>query len=254
MKSVKDLMMRQPDEIKGEKLYEGKAKALYRTPVDGVMLMEFKDDATAFDGKKKGTIVEKGYFNAQISAILLRYLEECGIQTHFIDQMAERYHLVSELDMLSVEVVMRNIAAGSLARRLGFEEGQVMAYPILEFYYKDDALSDPWLNASHIKAMDLATDDEVLCLEEKGRQVNEYLQRFLQPRGLQLVDFKLEFGRDSEGVLILGDEITPDTCRFWDVGSGDKLDKDRFRQDLGDVEDAYKEVLRRVSQEVPLCG
>ncbi len=241
------MLQKDPAALRGEKLYEGKAKALFSTPDPSIMLMEFKDDATAFDGKKKGTIVEKGYFNAHISAILNRYLEQNGIHTHFLGQLSDRYHLVRHMDMFGLEVVVRNIAAGSLARRLGMDEGTLLEKPVLEHFLKADELGDPWINAYHVDAMGLCTPDQLAIMESLALKINRLLTDHLETIGLTLVDYKLEFGVDPDGNVRLGDEITPDTCRFWDSTSGDKLDKDRFRQDMGGVEDAYAEVLRRLT-------
>ncbi len=245
---LEQMLKANPDEIRGEKVYEGKAKALFRTEDPSILLMEFKDDATAFDGKKKGTIVEKGYFNAHISANLNTYLEGQGIATHYLGLMRDRFHLVRHMDMFGLEVVVRNIAAGSLARRLGMDEGTVLPKPILEHYLKADELSDPWINAYHIAAMDLCTPEQLEAMEELAWKINLLLSERLERANLTLVDYKLEFGVDPDGVVRLGDEITPDTCRFWDSTTGDKLDKDRFRQDLGRVEDAYREVLDRLTE------
>ncbi len=245
---LEELLASDPVDIRGEKVYEGKAKALFRTENPDVLLMEFKDDATAFDGKKKGTIVEKGYFNAHISALLNTFLEDEGMPTHYLGTIEDRYHLVRHMDMFGLEVVVRNIAAGSLARRLGMEEGTVLPKPVLELYLKADELGDPWINGYHIAAMELCTPEELASMEAAAWEINRLLSGRLEEIGLVLVDYKLEFGRDPEGTVRLGDEITPDTCRFWDSVSGDKMDKDRFRQDLGGVEDAYREVLTRLER------
>ncbi|MGI9860443.1 phosphoribosylaminoimidazolesuccinocarboxamide synthase [Moorella naiadis] len=236
--------------IKGELLYEGKAKKVYRTDDPDCYLVEFKDDATAFDGLKKGTIARKGEINTRLSALLFTMLAGQDIPTHFIEQTGPREMLVKAVKIIPVEVVARNIAAGSLAKRLGLEEGTVLKRPVLEFYYKSDELHDPMINNYHIAALELATATQIKEMESYAWKVNELLTGFLQPANLVLVDFKLEFGLYHDRVL-LADEISPDTCRFWDSSSGEKLDKDRFRRDLGGVEDAYEEVLRRVES---LCG
>lgn len=246
---VQQLVMRPVDEIKGEVIHEGKAKVVYRTIDEDVLLMEFKDDATAFDGEKHGTIVSKGFLNSHISAAVFRHLGRCGLNTHFLEQMEERYQLVLPLQMYDIEVVIRNRAAGSLCRRLGFEEGTDLRRPILEYYYKSDELRDPWLNRYHIRSMELCTDSELTHIEEDAWRINAMLRDYFGERNLELVDFKLEFGKDANGNLVLGDEVTPDTCRLWDIGTGDKLDKDRFRHDMGGVEDAYQEVYRRIAWE-----
>ncbi|GEA14018.1 phosphoribosylaminoimidazole-succinocarboxamide synthase [Moorella sp. E308F] len=232
---------------KGELLYEGKAKRVYRTGDPDQYLVEFKDDATAFDGLKKGTIARKGEINARLSALFFQMLSRRGIPTHFIEQTGPRELLVRAVDIIPVEVVARNIAAGSLAKRLGLAEGTPLKRPVLEFYYKSDELHDPMINNYHIAALELATASQIEEMESCAWKVNELLTEFLQPADLVLVDFKLEFGL-FHGQVLLADEISPDTCRFWDGTSGEKLDKDRFRRDLGGVEDAYEEVLSRVER------
>ncbi len=234
-----------------DKLYEGKAKVVY--PGDpGEVLMVFKDSATAFDGKKKGTIKGKGYFNAHISTILFKHLEEAGVPTHFISLADDVTMKVKRLRIFPIEVVVRNIVAGSLSKRTGKPEGVDLPFPILEFYYKSDELGDPLLNDDHILAFGFASREELDHLRSEAKRINSILVPFFRERGLLLVDFKLEFGRvigaDGQvGETVLGDEISPDTCRFWDATTREKLDKDRFRRDLGGVEEAYAEVLRRVS-------
>ncbi len=230
-------------------LYEGKAKKVYSTDDKDLVIVEYKDDATAFDGKKKGQIKEKGELNAEISVIFFELLEENGIDTHYIKRLNKRDLLVRDLDIIMVEVVMRNIVAGSLAERLGVEEGTRLKQPILEFYYKSDELGDPMINEYHIYALELATPEDMEILSNQTMKINEILVNFLAERGIDLVDFKLEFGRGSDGKIYLGDEISPDTCRFWDSETGKKLDKDRFRRDLGEVEDAYHEILKRIKKE-----
>lgn len=230
------------------KLYEGKAKIIYDTGAADTYLVEFKDEATAFNAQKRGVIGEKGPRNRDISAALFRYLEEHGIPTHYVDSVGEREMVVRRLRMIPVEVVVRNIAAGSLAKRLGLQEGARLARTVLEFYLKDDALGDPMVNEYHIYALGLATQEEVVAMAELALKVNSLLAPYLREHGLELVDFKLEFGVDDSGRVVLGDEISPDTCRFWDSSTGEKLDKDRFRQDLGGVEEAYAEVWRRLAR------
>jgi phosphoribosylaminoimidazole-succinocarboxamide synthase len=228
-----------------EQLYEGKAKKVYRTSDPKLYMVYYKDDATAFNGLKKGSIQDKGYYNNQISAIFFKLLTEKGIPNHFVELTGERSMLVKTLEIIPVEVVVRNIVAGSLAKRVGKPEGTQLAVPVLEFYYKDDALGDPMINEYHVKALELATEEEMKTISQMALRVNEILVEHLTPLNIQLVDFKLEFGR-HEGEILLGDEISPDTCRFWDTATQEKLDKDRFRRDLGKVEEAYQEVLQRL--------
>lgn len=229
-----------------EQLYEGKAKKVYRTSDPKVYMVEYKDDATAFNGLKKGSIKDKGYYNNQISAIFFQHLAKKGVPNHFVALNGERSMLVKTLEIILVEVVVRNIVAGSLAKRLGQPEGTVLPFPVLEFYYKSDELGDPMINHYHIKALGLATPEEMAVIEATSLKVNEVLLEYLKPLKIDLVDFKLEFGR-HEGQVLLGDEISPDTCRFWDAATQEKLDKDRFRRDLGKVEEAYQEVYRRLT-------
>lgn len=232
---------------KGEFLYEGKAKRLYRTGTIGLYLMEFKDKASAFDGRKKGTIAGKGVVNNRVSGHLFRLLEQRGVATHFVEVIGDREMLVRGARVFKLEVVVRNIAAGSLSKRLGLTEGTVLPGPVVETYYKDDELHDPLINDDHIRIMKLATPDEVETMRAIAFRVNEILSGHLADRGIDLVDFKLEFGiSEGEGRLLLVDEISPDTCRLWDRTTGKCLDKDRFRRNLGGVEAAYAEVLRRV--------
>lgn len=228
-----------------EQLYEGKAKKVYKTSDPELYMVYYKDDATAFNGLKKGSIQDKGYYNNQISAIFFKLLTEKGIPNHFVELTGERSMLVKTLEIIPVEVVVRNIVAGSLAKRVGKPEGTELAVPVLEFYYKDDALGDPMINEYHVKALGLATEEEMKTISQMALRVNEILLEHLTPLNIQLVDFKLEFGRHG-GEILLGDEISPDTCRFWDTATQEKLDKDRFRRDLGKVEEAYQEVLKRL--------
>jgi phosphoribosylaminoimidazole-succinocarboxamide synthase len=230
-----------------ELLYEGKAKKVYVTDEEGVLLHRYKDDATAFDGKKRGTIGGKGRTNATMSAAVFEYLETQGVPTHFVEQADDESIKTKRLEMLPVEVVVRNVAAGSLARRIGYEEGTPLKAPIVELYLKDDDLGDPLLNRHHFRELGVADDDLNFC-EALGLKVNEVLAPYFDERGVTLVDFKIEVGRDAEGNLMLADEISPDTCRFWDKETNEKLDKDRFRRDMGGVEEAYAEMLRRVTE------
>ena len=230
-----------------EKLYEGKAKIVYSTDDPTMVSQKFKDDATAFDGQKKSQIPRKGVSNARISTVLFGLLEENGVATHFIEQTADDTLLTRKLDMYAIELVVRNFAAGSIVKRLGFEEGQKFRQPMVEYFLKDDSLGDPLITCMHIQEMELVPEDELRELKAKALRVNEVLSRFFDERGITLVDFKLEFGKDTSGRIRLGDEISPDTCRLWDTETNEKLDKDRFRRDLGGVEDAYAEVLRRIT-------
>ena len=230
-----------------ELLYEGKAKKVYITDEEGVLLHRYKDDATAFDGKKRGTIGGKGRTNATMSAAVFEYLETQGVPTHFVERADDESIKTKRLEMLPVEVVVRNVAAGSLARRIGYEEGTPLKAPIVELYLKDDDLGDPLLNRHHFRELGVADEDLNFC-EALGLKVNEVLAPYFDERGVTLVDFKIEVGRDAEGNLMLADEISPDTCRFWDKKTNEKLDKDRFRRDMGGVEEAYAEMLRRVTE------
>ncbi|HXI09927.1 MAG TPA: phosphoribosylaminoimidazolesuccinocarboxamide synthase [Thermodesulfobacteriota bacterium] len=230
-----------------EKLYEGKAKVLYSTDNPDHVVQYFKDEATAFDGKKKGIIREKGILNNKISSRIFRYLESKGVKTHFVDNPSDREMVVKKLRIIPIEVVVRNIAAGSLAKRMGVDEGTPLKNTIIEFYYKSDPLGDPMINEYHIKAFGLAEKKELEEMESSALKVNKYLTEFFDERGITLVDFKLEFGV-HRGEVLLGDEITPDGCRLWDKDTKEKMDKDRFRRDLGKVEEAYQEVLKKVME------
>jgi phosphoribosylaminoimidazole-succinocarboxamide synthase len=230
------------------KIYEGKAKILYETDNPDLLIQYFKDEATAFNAQKRGVIAEKGVYNNRISSVLFRYLAKHKVRTHFVKQLSDREMLVRRLEIIKVEVVVRNIAAGSLSKRLGIEEGTPLKGPILEYFYKDDALGDPMINEDHIQMLDLATPKELKTIRKRAFLVNDLLRRYLDARDLILVDFKLEFGR-HKGQILLGDEITPDGCRLWDKTTLEKMDKDRFRRDLGKVEEAYQEVYRRICSE-----
>lgn len=230
---------------RGELLYEGKAKQIYATEDPNIVQMYYKDEATAFDGTKKGIIKDKGVVNNRVSCLLYQLLAEKGVPTHLVKQLDDRNVLVKKMKMIPVEVVVRNIIAGSLAKRLGMEEGIPLNSPIIELYYKDDDLHDPMINEYHIRAMGWANDNEIEEIKNKGLQVNEVLRSFFDSIGIILVDFKLEFGI-SEGQVLLADEISPDSCRLWDKVSLEKLDKDRFRRNLGQEEEAYQEVARRI--------
>jgi phosphoribosylaminoimidazole-succinocarboxamide synthase len=230
---------------KRELIYEGKAKRIYTTDNPDLVIQYFKDDATAFNAKKRGTIASKGILNNQMSETFFLLLEREGIPTHFVERLSEREMLVKRLDIIPVETVVRNLIAGSLAKRLGLEEGKTLPAPIVEYYYKSDRLDDPMINQWHVTVLGMATEAELKTLTDLTLRINAVLLRFLESKGLLLVDMKLEFGR-HHGQILLGDEICPDTCRFWDAATRKKLDKDRFRQDLGGVEEAYHEVHRRV--------
>lgn len=229
-----------------ERIYEGKAKILYSTEDPGKMVQYFKDDASAFNAKKLGTVASKGVVNNAISEVLFRHLEANGVPTHFLERLDEREMLVHRLDMLPIEVIIRNIVAGSMAKRLGLEEGRSLSMPVLEFCYKCDPLDDPMINDYHILALGYASETELKQVKRLTFRINELMTAFFDERDLILVDFKLEFGRRGDEV-VLADEICPDTCRFWQKGSLEKMDKDRFRRDLGGVEEAYREVCRRVT-------
>lgn len=229
-------------------LYEGKAKQIFATENPSEYIVYYKDDATAFNGLKKGTIADKGVLNNKISSFFFELLGEKGIPHHFVKRLSDREMLVKELKILPVEVVVRNIAAGSLAKRIGWQEGTKLPTTVLELYYKNDDLGDPLINEYHIKAMGLATPEQVQTMSDYALKINEILSEYLKTKKLELIDFKLEFGVHN-GEVILGDEISPDTCRFWDTETGQKMDKDRFRQDMGNVEEAYKEVLHRLTGE-----
>ena len=233
---------------KREQLYEGKAKKVFATTDPDVVLVDYKDDATAFNGLKKGTIVGKGVINNKVTNFLMQMLEKQGIRTHFVEQISDRETLVKKVSIVPVEVIVRNIAAGSLSKRLGIPEGTKLKETVLEYSYKNDELGDPMINDYHVYAMGLATREEMAKISAMAFAVNKILSEYLKPLGIELIDFKLEFGR-FRGDIILADEISPDTCRFWDSKTGEKLDKDRFRRDLGHVEEAYQEILRRLMGE-----
>ncbi|MDO4581487.1 MAG: phosphoribosylaminoimidazolesuccinocarboxamide synthase [Bacillota bacterium] len=231
---------------KAQQLYEGKAKKVYATTDPDYCIVAYKDDATAFNGAKKGTIEGKGAINNCVTNHLMRLLEQRGIPTHFVEQLSDRETVVRRVTIVPLEVIVRNIAAGSLAKRLGLEEGYKMSRTVLEFCYKDDALDDPMVNDYHIFAMGFATPEELKQISDYALRINDILSEYLRDLNIELIDFKLEFGKTADGRLVLADEISPDTCRFWDSTTGMKLDKDRFRRDLGGVEDAYQEIMKRL--------
>ena len=231
---------------KREQLYEGKAKKVFATDDPSKLIVQYKDDATAFNGKKKGTIAGKGVINNRMSNFLMRRLADAGVPTHFVEELSERETLVKKVGIVPLEVIVRNISAGSFCRRYGFPEGVRFAQPTVEYSYKNDALDDPLICLPHILAMGLATAEEMETIGGYARRINAFLCDFWRGAGVTLVDFKLEFGRLPDGTVILADEISPDTCRLWDSATGERLDKDRFRLDLGGVEDAYAEIMRRL--------
>lgn len=234
------------EEVRMEKLYEGKAKIIYPSSEAGMVRVYFKDDATAFNGQKRAQIAGKGAVNNQIASALFGYLEEHGIPTHFVRQLSEREMLVRQVQIVPLEVIVRNRTAGTFARRYGVEEGRELPKPLLEFSYKNDALGDPLIYPEAALALGLLSEAELERIRALALQINTLLKDYFAQRNLELVDFKLEFGRLADGRLVLADEISPDTMRLWEMGTGEKMDKDRFRRDLGGVEEAYQEVLRRV--------
>ena len=232
---------------KGAQLYEGKAKKVFATDDPEVYIVDYKDDATAFNGLKKGTIVGKGVINNRVTNFMMKKLsEKAGIPTHFIEQLSDRETAVRKVTIVPLEVIIRNVAAGSMAKRYGVEEGTVLKRPVLEFSYKCDALDDPLINDDHIIALGFATEEELATIRDLALRVNAFMKDYLLEAGIKLIDFKLEFGKTTDGQIVLADEISPDTCRFWDAKTNEKLDKDRFRRDLGNVEGAYHEILRRL--------
>ena len=234
---------------KKEQLYEGKAKKVYATDDKNLVIVSYKDDATAFNGLKKGTIEGKGVINNKMSNVLMQILEKEGVKTHFVEELSERETLVKKVKILPLEVIIRNISAGSFAKHYGVEEGVVFDEPTIEFSYKNDDLGDPLLNEYHALALKLAMKDEIALVKQMAFKVNEVLKEYFKKLNVTLVDFKIEFGKTAEGEIVLADEISPDTCRFWDSTTGEKLDKDRFRRDLGGVEGAYQEMMRRLMGE-----
>lgn len=227
-------------------LYEGKAKKVFATNDENLCIVSYKDDATAFNGLKKGTIMGKGAINNRVTNHLMKLLEKNGIPTHFVEELSDRETVVKKVSIVPLEVIVRNIAAGSLAKRLGLSEGTKMSRTVLEFCYKDDSLGDPMVNDYHILAMGFATEEELKLISDYSLKINKILSDYLKDVNIELIDFKLEFGKTGDGTIVLADEISPDTCRFWDSTTGEKLDKDRFRRDLGGVEDAYNEILKRL--------
>ncbi|MBP3703112.1 MAG: phosphoribosylaminoimidazolesuccinocarboxamide synthase [Lachnospiraceae bacterium] len=231
---------------KKEMLYEGKAKKVYATDREDVCIVDYKDDATAFNGLKKGTIAGKGVINNRMTNYLFKKLEEVGVPTHFVEELSDRETAVKKVSIVPLEVIVRNVAAGSFSKRLGIEEGKELLCPTLEFSYKDDDLGDPLINDYFAIAIGAATREEIDTITKYTFMVNDFLKKFFAECGIELIDFKIEFGKTKDGEIILADEISPDTCRFWDIKTREKLDKDRFRRDLGGVEDAYNEVAKRI--------
>ncbi|MDR1018301.1 MAG: phosphoribosylaminoimidazolesuccinocarboxamide synthase [Lachnospiraceae bacterium] len=228
-----------------DQMYEGKAKKVFKTDNPDVVIVDYKDDATAFNGEKKGTIVGKGVINNRMTNYIMQILEKEGVPTHFIEELSDRETAVKKVEIVPLEVIVRNIAAGSFSKKLGIEEGRVLLSPTLEFSYKDDDLGDPFINDYYALALGLATQEEIDKITKYTFKVNEVLKKFFAEAGIDLVDFKIEFGR-YHGDIVLADEISPDTCRLWDIKTHEKLDKDRFRRDMGNVEDAYQEVFKRL--------
>ena len=233
---------------KKDQLYEGKAKKVFATDDPELLIVSYKDDATAFNGLKKGTITGKGVINNRMSNFLMKKLEKEGVPTHFVEELNDRETLVKKVSIVPLEVIIRNISAGSFAKHYGVEEGIVFDEPTIEFSYKNDELGDPLLNEYHALALKLATKEEIETIKAMAFKVDEVLKAYFKTLGIDLVDFKLEFGRLADGTIVLADEISPDTCRLWDVKTHEKLDKDRFRRDLGGVEDAYAEIMKRLEE------
>lgn len=229
-----------------EQLYEGKAKKVFKTDDPELYIVDYKDDATAFNGQKKGTIHGKGVINNRVTNYLMKMLEEKGVPTHFVKEISERETIVKKVKIVPLEVIVRNIAAGSMSKRLGIPEGTVLDCPVLEYSYKSDELGDPMINDYHALAIKLATKEELETIKALTFKINSILIEYFKSLSIELVDFKLEFGKTTDGKIILADEISPDTCRLWDINTHEKLDKDRFRRDLGNVEDAYEEIARRI--------
>lgn len=231
---------------RGKQLYEGKAKKVFETDDPSVLLVSYKDDATAFNGIKKGTIAGKGAINNKVTNFMMQMLEKAGVPTHYVRELSDRETLVKRVSIVPLEVIIRNVSAGSFAKRYGVEEGIVFSEPTIEFSYKNDELGDPLINSYHAIALSLATRDEIETIKKYAFRVNEVMKEFFLGINVRLIDFKLEFGKLEDGTIVLADEISPDTCRFWDATTGEKLDKDRFRRDLGGVEAAYNEMMKRI--------
>ena len=229
-----------------EQLYEGKAKKVFMTDDPDVVIVDYKDDATAFNGEKKGTIVGKGVVNNRMTNHVFKLMEKEGVPTHLVEELSDRETAVKKVDIVPLEVIVRNVAAGSFSKRMGVEEGKELLCPILEFSYKNDDLGDPFINDDYALALGFATQEEIDTIKAYTRKVNEVLKAYFLQADMKLIDFKIEFGRLKDGTIILADEVSPDTCRLWDVHTNEKLDKDRFRRDMGNVEEAYNEVFKRL--------
>ncbi|MBR3970557.1 MAG: phosphoribosylaminoimidazolesuccinocarboxamide synthase [Ruminococcus sp.] len=235
--------------VKMEQLYEGKAKKVYATNDPDCVIVDYKDDATAFNGEKKGTIAGKGVINNRMTNFMFSMLEKEGVPTHLVKEISDRETIVKKVSIVPLEVIIRNVAAGSFSKRMGVEEGTKLLCPILEFSYKNDDLGDPFINDYYALALGLATKEEIDTIAKYAFKVNEFMVEFFKKLNIDLIDFKIEFGKTSDGTIILADEISPDTCRFWDSTTHEKLDKDRFRRDMGGVEDAYQEIMKRLMGE-----
>ncbi|MCR5717932.1 MAG: phosphoribosylaminoimidazolesuccinocarboxamide synthase [Oscillospiraceae bacterium] len=235
--------------VKGEQLYEGKAKKVFATSDPNLVIVDYKDDATAFNGEKKGTITGKGVINNKMTNYMFSLLEKEGVPTHLVEEISDRETIVKKVSIVPLEVIIRNVAAGSFSKRMGVEEGRQLLTPILEFSYKNDDLGDPFINDYYALALGLATREELDTIAKYAFKVNEFMLGFFKKLNIDLIDFKIEFGKTADGQIILADEISPDTCRFWDSTTHEKLDKDRFRRDLGNVEEAYQEIMKRLMGE-----
>ena len=235
--------------VKKEQLYEGKAKKVYATNDPNLVIVDYKDDATAFNGEKKGTIAGKGVINNKMTNYMFKMLEKEGVPTHLVEEISDRETIVKKVSIVPLEVIIRNVAAGSFSKRMGVEEGKQLLCPILEFSYKNDDLGDPFINDYYALALGIATKEEIDTIAKYAFKVNEFMVKFFKGLNIDLIDFKIEFGKTSDGTIILADEISPDTCRFWDSTTHEKLDKDRFRRDMGGVEEAYQEIMKRLMGE-----
>ena len=234
---------------KKEQLYEGKAKKVFATNDPNLVIVDYKDDATAFNGEKKGTITGKGVINNKMTNFMFRMLEKEGVPTHLVEEISDRETIVKKVSIVPLEVIIRNVAAGSFSKRMGVEEGKQLLCPILEFSYKNDDLGDPFINDYYALALGIATKEDIETISKYALKVNEFMVKFFKGLNIDLIDFKIEFGKTSDGKIILADEISPDTCRFWDSTTHEKLDKDRFRRDMGGVEEAYQEIMKRLMGE-----
>ena len=234
---------------KKEQLYEGKAKKVYATNDPNLVIVDYKDDATAFNGEKKGTITGKGVINNKMTNFMFKMLEKEGVPTHLVEEISDRETIVKKVSIVPLEVIIRNVAAGSFSKRMGVEEGKQLLCPILEFSYKNDDLGDPFINDYYALALGIATKEDIETISKYAFKVNEFMVKFFKGLNIDLIDFKIEFGKTADGTIILADEISPDTCRFWDSTTHEKLDKDRFRRDMGGVEEAYQEIMKRLMGE-----